>query len=261
VATGGNHGCAIIAGGAVVCWGSNSSGELGNNSKVSSLVPVPVTGLSSGVTAVSGNSKGSTDGVSCAVTAGGAVVCWGTDGHGGGLLGNNSATDDSPVPVPVMGISSGATAVSVGKLLSCALTAGGGVMCWGDNSHGQLGNNSTVGSPVPVPVMGLSSGVTAVSVGDFFVCAIVAGGGVVCWGDNSFGQLGNDSTDNSLVPVPVKGLSAGCKAVSTGGGNLGHACGVTAGGAVVCWGDNRWGQLGNNSTTASHVPVPVVGLP
>jgi hypothetical protein len=231
VSVGGASACALAAGGAVECWGTNSLGELGNGADTgSSLVPVPVAGLTSGVTAVSvGN------GFACALTAGGGVECWGANSFG--ELGNDTDGGSSLVPVPVAGLASGVTAVSVGGTTACALTAGGAVECWGDNAYGALGNDSDAGSsPVPVPVTGLASGVTAVSVGQGYACALTAGAAVECWG--------YDGYTTSLVPVPVTGLASGVTAVSVGAGT---ACALTAGGAVECWGAN-----------AAQNPLPVV---
>jgi alpha-tubulin suppressor-like RCC1 family protein len=260
VATGSDSACAVTAGGTVVCWGVNESGQLGNSSSTTcssgfnpfpcSLVPVPVTGLT-GVTAVSVGYQSA-----CAV-AGGGVECWGSNGDG--ELGNSS--DGGSSPVPVTGLT-GVTAVSVGDHFACAVAAGG-VECWGSNGDGELGNTSTAAnslSYVPVPVMGLTSGVTAVSAGFNSACAVTAGGAVVCWGGNDSGQLGNNSTTTpySAAPVPVMGLMSGVTAVSVG---FGSACAVTAGGTVVCWGGNGEGELGNNSDAGSSpVPVPVTGL-
>jgi alpha-tubulin suppressor-like RCC1 family protein len=292
VAVGGLFACAVTGGGGVECWGENNEGELGNNSTTRSVVPVQVTGLTSGVTAVSagnfsacaltvgggvecwGNAPlatggnvpvqvtGLTSGVTavsvgynfaCGVTAGGGVECWGVNGSG--QLGNNSiSTLMTAVPVQVSGLTSGVTAVSAGEYSACAVTAGGGVECWGDNTYGELGNNSTTSSSVPVQVTGLTSGVTAVSVGTYFACAVTAGGGVECWGENNGGQLGDDSDAGpSLVPVQVTGLTSGVIAASVGGGT---ACVLTAGGDVECWG----GSFENGSTTNSSIPVQVSGL-
>src|ERR1700690_3942807 len=110
----------------------------------------------------------------------------------------------------------GVTAVSVEGGSACAITAGGGVVCWGGNVDGQLGSNSTTNSSVPVQVVGLTSGVTAVSMGLLHACAVTAGGGVMCWGMNNLGQLGDNSTTNRLVPVQVMGLTSGVTAVSVG---------------------------------------------
>jgi alpha-tubulin suppressor-like RCC1 family protein len=251
VSVGGFFACELTAGGAVDCWGSGSDGDLGNGSPNGSLVPTPVTGLASGVAAISAGLASHV----CAVTATGGVVCWGDNESG--ELGNDSDAGSSAVPVPVTGLSSGVVAVSAGFLYSCALTVAGGVQCWGDNVVGELGNGSNANSAVPVQVTGLTSGVTQVSAGAA-ACAVTTGGAVVCWGSNYAGQLGNDSdAGSSAVPVPVTGLSSGVTAVSAGSN---FACALTAAGGVVCWGLNQYGELGNGSTENSAVPVPVSGL-
>ena len=133
---------------------------------------------------------------------------------------------------------------------------------WGDNSDGQLGNNSTTTSSVPVAVdtSGVLAGkaVTQVSAGSFYTCAVVSGGGVFCWGSNASGELGNNSTTRSLVPVAVdmSGALAGQMVTQVAAG-YSHTCAVVTGGAVSCWGGNASGELGNNSTTQSLVPVAV----
>jgi alpha-tubulin suppressor-like RCC1 family protein len=242
--------CAITSGGGVMCWGENGAGQLGNGTTTDSAVPVPVTGLSSGVTSVSIGA-----GTACAVKAGGAVVCWGNNQDG--LLGDNSGVSSS-VPVQVVGLTAGASAASVGSLSVCAIASGGTVECWGNNTGGQLGNGTTTNSPVPVQVVGLS-GVTAVSVGSAVACAIAPGGDARCWGSGASGALGNNSTVDSSVPVQVVGLTSGVSSISAGVVGS-SACAVAAGGRAVCWGANASGGLGNNSTVDSSVPVQVVGL-
>ncbi len=251
IATGDAHSCALTSAGAAVCWGINGNGRLGNGSTTSSSVPVAVSGLSSGVTAIATGFSHS-----CALTSGGAVSCWGL--NGGGQLGNNSTTQSS-VPVAVSGLTSGVTAIAGGGAHSCALTSAGAAVCWGANSTGQLGNNSTANSSVPVAVSGLSSGVSAIAGGFNYSCALTSAGAVMCWGTNASGQLGNNSTANSSVPVAVSGLSSGVSAIATGNANQ-HSCALTSAGAATCWGLNTTGQLGNNVTTQSLVPVAVSGL-
>lgn len=146
-----------------------------------------------------------------------------------------------------------ATTISARGDITCALTAGGAVRCWGRNDAGQLGSGVLEDSSVPVEVVGLSSGVVAVSAG----CAILFDGSVKCWGANSWGELGNNSTIDSHVPVDVVGMASGARAVSVGGT---HACVVTATGGVECWGSNGWGEIGDGSHVGTIVPVGVVGL-
>ena len=190
----------------------------------------------------------------CAVTSKGAARCWGANEYG--QLGNNSTTD-SATPVGVYGLGSKVKNITSGYLHSCALTTNGRVWCWGNNTYGQLGNNSTTNSARPVAVAGLGRGVRAIDAGWFDTCAITARGAVKCWGNNSYGQLGNNTTTSSLTPVQVHGLTRGAKAVSA---SYFHTCAITAKGAAKCWGNNSWGELGDNTANESAKPVGVYGL-
>ena len=249
---GGAHTCAVTTSGGAKCWGSNSSGQLGNNSTTSSSVPVDVVGLTSGVASITGGSYHT-----CAVTTSGRAKCWGSNGYG--QLGNNSITN-SKVPVDVVGLTSGVASLTGGTTHTCAVTTSGGAKCWGRDDNGQLGNNSTTSSGIPVDVVGLTSGVMSITGGLFHTCAVTTSGGAKCWGSNNYGQLGNNSITNSSVPVDVVGLTSGVVSLQAGGTVGGATCAVTTAGGAKCWGYNYYGQLGNNSTTDSSVPVDVVGL-
>jgi alpha-tubulin suppressor-like RCC1 family protein len=182
------------------------------------------------------------------------VKCWGDNWYGG--LGNGTRTQ-STTPVAVSGLV-GVKAVSTGHLFSCALLTGGTVTCWGNNYDGQLGNgqNNTF-STAPVAVSGLV-GVTAIEASELgYTCARLTAGTVKCWGDSSFGQLGNHSLVNVLTPTTVIGL-AGVSAITARQGH--HTCARLAGGTAYCWGNNGNGQLGNGTTTGSTTPVAVIGL-
>ncbi len=251
ISAGDLYACALTTNGAVQCWGYSQV-----TASVSPVTVVP--GLESGIVAVSvgsaaGSPRPSPAFSACAVTARGAVQCWGDNTYG--QLGNGSSgfSSSSTVPVPVTGLDNGVTAVAVGASDACAITAGGAVQCWGDNTYGQLGIDpmALAFSAVPVTVPGLTSGVTAVSVGDGAACALNAGGQVSCWG-NAWGFFSQifSQVAGPWGPVPVAGLSGGVTAVSVTGND---GCALTAGTGVVCWGDDV--SLGN-----VYPPMTVAGL-
>jgi len=248
IAAGGGYSCALTTAGGVKCWGNNSHGQLGNGATTNRLVPVAVSGLASGVTAIAVGDH------SYALTTAGAVKCWGANNHG--QLGDGTTTE-SHTPVDVSGLAGGVTAIAAGGAHTCALMSTGAVKCWGRNGNGELGDGSTTDRNTPVAATGLASGVTAISVGDLHTCALMSTGGVKCWGRNNFGQLGNGSTIDSAVPVDVSGLAGAVAAVAARGL---HTCALTSAGGVKCWGANHAGQLGDGTTTESHTPVDVSGL-
>ena len=194
-------------------------------------------------------------GHTCAVTLAGGVKCWGRGGEG--QLGNDGALSNQLAPVDVLGLTSGVASVSAGNSHTCAVTTEGAVKCWGYNAKGQLGDGSTTQKATPIQVSGLSSGVKSISAGSDHTCAVTSTDAAQCWGANSNGQLGNETTVSSLVPVQVSGLTSGVADISAG---YGHTCAVTLEGAAKCWGYNGRGQLGDGSTTQKATPIQVSGL-
>ena len=246
ISVGEDHSCALSAGGGVKCWGYNGFGQLGDNTAVDRPTPVDVTGLTSGVQAVDAG-----DNHTCALTYAGSVKCWGDNFTG--QLGDGGTTD-SLVPVEVLGLAGPMRAITSGDAHSCALNFDGGVQCWGDNVYGQLGNGTSEGGTLPVDVTGLSSGVQSINAGEHHTCALTFEGSVKCWGRNSHGQLGIGSLENGLIPADVAGLAGGVQAVN--GGEY-HTCALTNTGAVRCWGNNNYGQLGDGSRINHWTPVEV----
>ena len=265
IAAGNAHACTIQAGKAY-CWGSNASGQLGNGTTLASTVPVPVYtgGVLAGKTLsqiVGGFSH------TCALDTTGAVYCWGLDSSG--QLGNNSTAQSLvPVAVTTSGVLSGKTItqIAAGNSHTCALDTTGTAYCWGANGNGQLGNNSTTKSTVPVPVT--ASGVLAgktlsqVTAGFGHTCALDTTGTAYCWGANGNGQLGNSSTTQSLVPVAVttSGVLAGKTLTQLAADQNGqYTCALDSAGAAYCWGAASFGQLGNGGVASvPGVPVAVV---
>jgi len=141
--------------------------------------------------------------------------------------------------------------IAVGDWHSCALTRAGGVQCWGNNRHGQLGDGTTISRSTPVDVTGLASGVIKISAGPASTCALTREHGVKCWGDNRHGQLGDGTTISRSSPVNVVGLASGVDAIAVGGL---LACAVVRVGPVRCWGTLPTGETAVLRTTPTDVP-------
>ncbi len=246
--------CALGATGAVLCWGANDLGSLGNGNTAHSNVPTLVWGLSSGVRAISaGNAH------ACAIlTAGNGLKCWGY--NLGGQIGDGSLAP-STVPVDVVGMGSGVASVAAGVLHTCAVTSGGAARCWGNNFYAQLGDGDLINRPVPGDVSGLGQGVAGIVAGHQHSCARMQDGTARCWGGNYFGQLGlGAEIDERRTAVPVPVLGSGVLALAAG--SL-HTCAIASGGGLRCWGNNDYGQLGHGDVawpTYRLTPVDVVGL-
>jgi alpha-tubulin suppressor-like RCC1 family protein len=299
IAAGGSHTCALLPDGTVECWGNNFNGQVGTGMTTTGGISMPlaVSNLTGATAIAAGNV------FTCALLSDGTVECWGFNVSG--ELGtpttttcyaNGTSIPCSLTPLPVSSLA-GVTAVAADQDSACALLAGGTVQCWGKNTSGQLGNTTTTlcanpngvswpCSRTPVPVSNLT-GVAAIAVGADHSCALLLGGTVACWGDNTYGQLGNGTTRQSSTPVPVSNLTgviaitASCAVLSDGtvdcwgatfdngmamntstpvpvsrlssvtaiAGGAGHICALLSGGWVECWGSNASGQLGSMTTT------------
>ncbi|MCL2823433.1 MAG: hypothetical protein FWD57_05520, partial [Polyangiaceae bacterium] len=224
ISCGMTHACAIMATGGVECWGGNYSGELGdgtNNWKKGALRPV--LGLEPGVTAISAGSNHT-----CAITAGGGLKCWG--GNDSGQLGDGTSVQYKANPVTsVSGLESGVVSVSAGHGYTCAIASGGSVKCWGLNDKAQLGDGTKAVKKVPTQVVGLESGVVAISAGSRHACALSAAGGVWCWGT----MMGGGTTVQKSTPAKIPGLESGVVGIAAGEE---ITCAITTGKRVMCWG-------------------------
>ncbi len=250
IAAGRSHTCAVTTAGGVRCWGRNEHGELGNGTFADSRTPVDVSGLAGGVELVVAGW-----GHTCALTKTGAVKCWGYNKNG--ELGNG-ANENLNRPADVRGLGGGVTALEAADDHTCALLASGAVKCWGFNMYGQLGDGTPENRNTPVEVIGLSGTITALAAGWGHTCALSAGGEVRCWGNNEYGQLGVESKKETIhTPVIVSGMASGVTAISADGG---QTCVITGKGLVMCWGNNKYGQLGDGTAEIRKLPVVVTGL-
>eukprot|EP01065_Artemidia_motanka_P046132 TRINITY_DN6919_c0_g1_i2.p1 TRINITY_DN6919_c0_g1~~TRINITY_DN6919_c0_g1_i2.p1 ORF type:complete len:1078 (+),score=192.06 TRINITY_DN6919_c0_g1_i2:298-3531(+) len=260
----GQYNCAQLVGGEVKCWGANTNGQLGlgdtasrgdNPNEMGDALPAVDVGA-----AVVQISPGDT--FACAVVVSGAVRCWGSNDHGQLGVGDTDARGDGPGEMGSMltNVDLGGdevAEVSAGAQFVCARTVAGAVKCWGANGDGQLGYGDTVsrGSSLSqlganLPAVDLGGPVTAIDAGDVFVCAMMAAGGVKCWGGNAAGQLGlGDSQGRggaagqmgSNLPEVQLGTGLTVSAITTGEA---FACATFTGGTLKCWGDNGGGRLG-----------------
>jgi alpha-tubulin suppressor-like RCC1 family protein len=263
---GGRHGCASTTEGKALCWGSNEVGQLGRSPDdlSTSSAPEIVTdeadtgGALVGVIQIAAGERHS-----CAVVdPGGRALCWGSNELG--QLGRPGSS--SYAPSPVQGDAAelgGVTRVVAGASFGCALV-GNGVRCWGANDAGQVGSGGPDGSYVTAQAVvdaasTALSDVVEVAAGARHACARRQGG-LLCWGANDRGQLGPGPTvaqSNVARPVadPSGGELTGVEQVALGEG---HTCALLAGGRLLCWGDNRSGQLGDGSKSDAPHPTPVV---
>ncbi len=253
IALGDNHSCALTKTGKVKCWGNNDRGQLGlgdvKGVPLTADTPTEISSLSTAVKAVSAGAAHT-----CALTQEGGIKCWGRNLQVGD---NREATSpDATYPVDVRGLTSDMVAVSAGGIMSCGLTKAGAVKCWGDNRIDILGDGQSKISNMPVQVLGLDSGIQAISVGHMHACSLDRNGAVKCWGLGFFGSLG-DNYESILRPAPFKvaGLQSGVTSLSLG---TYHSCSVDAEHRLKCWGDNRNNWLGTDTGKAiDFAPTPV----
>ncbi len=225
------HACAAMQGGAVWCWGSNASGELGASTPSSSYLPLPVPNISTAVEVAAGS------GHSCARLSSGQVWCWGA-GTAGQL--GNGGTTASATPVQVNGIADAAQIAAAGAR-TCARRTGGTVVCWGDLSIAGLG---TAASPVALSTVAQAADVT---VGPSTICAARTDGSVTCLGTNANGEVGDATTTarTSMTAVKWGGTNATIMAIASASAGTNHTCLLGSDSSVMCTGDDTTGELGD----------------
>ncbi len=234
----------------VFCWGLNSSGQVGNNTTVNQVSPQHMLLQSTNkflmAIAISAGSAHT-----CALAPTAVAYCWGNNGSG--RLGNGQITNLSGgVPVNDPGNSgqplANVRAISAGGTQTCAISGAAGapgqVYCWG-TGYAALGTNTGITAK-------------AVSVGNSHTCVVLANLSVKCWGDNTYGQLGNGSTTSALYSAPVA-ASGITNAVDVVTGKY-HTCALLSDQSIKCWGANSSGQLGNGTIIQSLTPVSVSGI-
>ncbi|MCA2012624.1 hypothetical protein LCM17_14100 [Cereibacter sphaeroides] len=247
LSVGDGHVCSIDPTGQVFCWGNNESGQVGNGQVGRQNVPTPVNLPEPAVQITTGYQH------SCALLASGALWCWGANGFGQLGIGRNPSRAVSPRRVP--DASSPYAQVSAGSATTCAITEAGAAYCWGINDFGQLGDGTRRIRYRPTLVSGLSSNVRQIVTSGGHSCAIIHDMSVMCWGNNSSGQLALGHTLDQRVPRLILG---DLRAASLSLGSW-HSCLVDVGGQLHCWGQNDWGELGIGSLEYRFAPTAVPG--
>jgi alpha-tubulin suppressor-like RCC1 family protein len=246
LASGGFHTCGIATDGAAWCWGTGSSGQLGEGTNHSTTMPVPVTG---GLTF-----RGiSTDNdYTCGVTTDYQAYCWGDNTSG--QLGDGTRQSRS-VPTPVTG-GLRFYQVNAGRLHTCGVSYPDRKgYCWGLNADGQLGDGSRTSHIAPVPI---ASGLQFrhISAGSHHTCGVTTSDRAYCWGSDQFGQIGDGSeVTNRTRPTAVAG-GYGFRQLEVGST---HTCAVTPGRKAYCWGYGQRGQIGDGKTLLRFTPRAVAG--
>ena len=243
------HTCGVTTADRAYCWGNNFYSQLGEG--------VPSTHRSTPVPVADGRSfrevsAGSTH--SCGVTYSHKAFCWGSNRHG--QLGDGTAERRRSRPTLVAGGHLFAQISTGGQQLeghTCGVTTGNRAFCWGSGRLGQIGyGGANIRQPSPRAVSGGLS-IKQVSAGLLHSCGVTTENRAYCWGDNSFGGLGDGTTTRRFTPVGVKG-GLSLNRVSAGGG---QTCGKTTSNVAYCWGDEI--SLGDGTNTQRLTPVRVVG--
>jgi uncharacterized repeat protein (TIGR02543 family) len=266
VSLGRNHSALLTSKGRIFTWGDNKYGQLGDQTTVNKLVPVDITAHFN----LEADEKiiriALGDNHSAVLTSNGRVFTWGINDFG--QLGNDTKIDsNAPIDITTfidLEFGEMITNISLGRNHTAAITSMGRMFTWGDNRYGQLGNNTTSESLIPIDItseFGLTNGETIVnlSLGRNHTAAITSTGRIFTWGENSFGRLGDGTTISKLSPTDITSkfdLTNDEIIEYVVLGEL-HSAALTSTGRLFVWGNNTYGQLGDGTTTHRALPTHI----
>ena len=267
---GNGYSLALSADSTIYTWGRNEYGQLGNGvTATNSPVPVAVKTAGTPMEGKTITQLSAKVWYALALASDGTVYSWGFNSWGQLGNGTSGAANNASAPVAVKTVGTpmeGKTIVQVaaGATHSLALATDGTIYAWGKNEYGQLGNDSTTNSPVPVAVKTAGTpmdGKTIIQIhaGYEHSLALASDGTVYVWGRNNSGQLGKNDATDAHIPAAVQTLGtpmAGKVIVQLAAGNS-QSMALASDGTVYTWGWNQYGQLGNGTTTNSRIPVAV----
>ena len=227
-------------------WGYNS-GQLGDNTVANKSSPVQTIAGGTNWKQVSGGSYHT-----AAIKTDGTLWLWGYNNYG--QLGNNTAVNKSS---PVQTIAGGTNwkQVGCGQYHTAAIKTDGTLWLWGRNSYGQLGDNTIAAKSSPVQTIAGGTNWKLVGCGQYHIAAIKTDGTLWLWGQNSFGQLGDNTVANKSSPVQTIAAGTNWKQVSSG---RHHTAAIKTDGTLWLWGRNSYGQLGDNTIAAKSSPVQTI---
>lgn len=245
IAGGRQYTCAVDAAGGLACWGTGYEGQLGDDLIHDSSLTAVQVDTGGAVAAVAAGAR-----TACAVRRDGEIVCWGFGAHG--QVGDGRSAAFTPVQVPLVNV----TAIAAGEHNTCAIHGGGMVSCWGDNRTNVAGATGGLAvSAAPVAIAAVWPGMVAdIEVGGHHACVRTAGNEVWCWGDGSFGALGDGTLD--ITSKPRRAGVDTFRAIA-----LQHqgVCAIRDNdGVAMCWGQNSSGELGDGTLVGADRPQPVV---
>lgn len=255
ISAGGFNTCATLNSGHVACWGRNSLKQIGRQTQSTTIMTPEILDQPVGVVSFVRIETG--DNHSCATSNSGESWCWGSNSEGQLGLGQTSESS-LPTRSYLFPNSQLSSSVTTSGSHSCALTTRGNLVCWGLNEFGQVGDSvaDTTTTPHYLDLGDLR--IIAVDAGFSHSCAIDEFRGLICWGSNDDGQLGDNSNDSSSVPVRAQ-LPEGATARQIAAGNS-HTCALLDNDDVMCWGNNAMGKLGDGTTSQRLVPTKVLQL-
>jgi len=250
----GHHTCMLLSNGSLSCWGEDSSGQLGHGhsggwwDEPHEYVSL---GNNAAVTVVTGLHH------TCAIADDTNLWCWGRNDNGQVGNGDESGANvDSPMQI---NLPAGRSPVSInaGADATCIVLDNGSGMCWGLNMDGHLGDGTynNRNTPTSISVLPENRSLIAMDVGFKHTCGILDDGSVSCWGNNTHGQFGDGTNNQSTFPRAAS-LPSGRTAISIDAGSH-HTCAILDDSSAYCWGRNDYGQLGDGTTNNSTVPVRV----
>jgi alpha-tubulin suppressor-like RCC1 family protein len=257
IAAGGDHACALLEDGAVLCWGRNYRGALGDGTEINRRAPVFVKGLKAKAALISVG-----DVHTCAVLADGSVACWGDNTFG--QLGDGTATK-SVAPVAVRD-AKGVSLLAAGLDSTCVAWGDDPkrVYCWGSSSiFGEVPSTNLTAPKALTPyTTSLDARPVAITVGGFHACVMQAGGKIQCAGNNGRGQLGDGTAGPSAPLKYVSGITESGLMLAAG---RSHTCTAIVQlwptpWTMSCWGYNNKGQIGDGTTTDALSPATVKGI-